>query len=197
MRKYHNRALLQNLHTPVTSRPPHLPRTPYQGKRALCNFALLRTAGGIFLCVLRNNFSVHPPFYSFTIVSTGEGGEAYSRGGGLEGRRIGVIVLMGGWRCDDECGSHGPATAAPLPVSRGREGSPEGDVVADSRPGGKAATMLESMDSTLILATAKGWTGRHRHGGGRGRQRDNIGGGGGGDSLGTCSARQGIRERSP
>ena len=55
--------------------------------------------------------------------------------------------------------------AAPCPVIQGGEISPEVDVVADARPGGKSASIMDSLDSKITLTTAKRrmrwhWNGR-------------------------------------
>ena len=54
--------------------------------------------------------------------------------------------------------NNGGDSAAPRPVGRGGRGSPEVDVVAAARPGGKSAAMLDSLDLNLALATAEGRT---------------------------------------
>ena len=68
-----------------------------------------------FPFVLRNHLTMYSPCSYFDISSTGEGGQISNKDGGGEGT----------------------ADSPPLPVVRGGKGSPEGDVVAATRPGGK------------------------------------------------------------
>ena len=64
-----------------------------------------------------------------------EGDSREGRWGG--GGGVLVLVLMGGRCPNDKYSVDGTTSAAPQHIVRGGEGSPEGDGVADVRPGGK------------------------------------------------------------
>ena len=67
----------------------------------------------------------------------GEGREVYLIGG----RVFRVPILMEGLCSNDDNGRNGPAVSTPHPVVWGGGGSPEGNVVADARPGGNGVVL--------------------------------------------------------
>ena len=65
---------------------------------------------------------------------------------------------------DDDNGGDSPAAADSHPVGQGGEGSPEGDIIADARPGGKGRVLHHG--ALLSLVDNNGDNGRGRGGGG-------------------------------